>query len=340
MAQKSFITGCAGSVLTENERAFIRTEKPWGFILFARNCVDQDQISALCDSMRAVSNDDAAPIFIDQEGGRVRRLRPPLVADYPAGAAYGTLYSENKANGLRAAWIGARLMAHDLRGMGITGNCVPIVDVRQPFGDDIIGDRAYGADPQSVAAIGRAVADGTMAGGVLAVMKHIPGHGRAGLDSHKALPVVENAIEELRGIDFSPFRSLADLPLAMTAHIVYTALDGNLPATTSQEVITQIVRGEIGFDGALMSDDLSMQALSGSIAERTKSALDAGCDIALHCNGDLAEMQEVADQSSELVGNPKRRTDAARAVQRTPGATDIQALRDEFDDLLSLIPSA
>jgi len=335
MAQKSFITGCEGLALSSEETAFVRAEKPWGFILFARNCADRDQIRRLCQSLREAADDPDAPIFIDQEGGRVRRLRPPLVPDYPAGAAYGAVYARNPADGLRAAWIGARLIAHDLTDLGITGNCVPIVDVRQPYADEIIGDRAYGETPEPVAEIGRSVSQGTLAGGALPVVKHIPGHGRARMDSHKALPIVDDAIETLRAVDFRPFCVLNDLPLAMTAHIVYSCLDKELPATTSAKVISTIIRGEIGFDGALMSDDLSMQALSGTIAERTAAALAAGCDLALHCNGELAEMRQVAAKSVELSGEALRRCEAARSLCGAGGDCDAAALRAELDDLLS-----
>lgn len=338
MAQKSFIIGCAGLALSDEETAFIRAEKPWGFILFARNCADRSQIQRLCHSLRVAADDAAAPIFIDQEGGRVRRLRPPLFPDYPAGCVYGTVYQHTSADGLRAAWIGGRLLAHDLAELGITGNCVPIVDVRQSYGDAIIGDRAYGDTPAAVAAIGRCMAEGTMAGGVLPVMKHIPGHGRARMDSHKALPVVDDPIETLRAVDFQPFGALHDLPLAMTAHIVYSCIDKGRPATTSPTVISAVIRKEIGFDGALMSDDLSMQALSGSIAERTSDALAAGCDLALHCNGDMSEMRQVADNSIALSGDAKRRSDAARMVLGSGQACDPVALRAELDELLSPRP--
>ena len=191
MSQKSFITGCEGPDLSREEIAFIRAEKPWGFILFARNCEDSAQIERLCNGLRAAADDESAPIFIDQEGGRVRRLKPPLVPDYPAGSVYGALHKQSATDGVRAAWIAARLIAHDLVSLGITGNCVPIVDVRQPYGDGIIGDRAYGETPDLVVAIGRAIAEGTLAGGVLPVMKHVPGHGRARQDSHIALPIVD-----------------------------------------------------------------------------------------------------------------------------------------------------
>lgn len=339
MAQKSFITGCQGLVLSGEEIAFIRAERPWGFILFARNCEERDQIRRLCHSLRDAADDPVAPIFIDQEGGRVRRLKPPLVPDYPAGAAYGAVHARNPADGLRAAWIGGRLIAYDLAELGITGNCVPIVDVRQPYADAIIGDRAYGDTPGLVAAIGRSIAQGTLDGGVLPVMKHIPGHGRARMDSHKALPIVEDSIEVLRSIDFLPFRELHDLPLAMTAHIVYSCLDGRQPATTSLQVISDIIRREIGFDGALMSDDLSMRALSGTIAERTAASLAAGCDLALHCNGDLSEMRQVADNSVELSGEALRRSEAARALLVAGQDCDAATLRTELDDLLSTSPA-
>ncbi|MEM1045718.1 MAG: beta-N-acetylhexosaminidase [Pseudomonadota bacterium] len=337
MAQKSFISGCEGLSLTPEEAGFFRAEKPWGFILFARNLESGDQIRRLCAALREAADDPQAPIFIDQEGGRVRRLRPPLVLDYPPGSVYGALYAEDAEAGLRAAWLGARLIAHDLTDLGITGNCLPILDVRQLYGSHIIGDRAYGDAAGDVAAIGRVVAQGHAEGGVLPVMKHVPGHGRARLDSHDALPIVDADATTLESVDFSPFHTLRDLPLAMTAHIVYEAYDPDRPATTSQTVIDAVIRGMIGFDGALMTDDLSMNALSGSLDTRTAESLAAGCDLALHCNGDMVEMRAVASASVELSGQAKRRTDAARAALSAPQPCDRKTMRAEFDALVARV---
>lgn len=335
MIHKSFIAGCSGPTLTAEERALFRAERPWGFILFGRNCVDADQIRALCAELGDVVGAQRVPIFIDQEGGRVRRLRPPLVADYPAAQIFGTLYARSPEDGLRAAWLGARLIGADLASIGVTGNCVPMVDVRQDYADDIIGDRAYGTEPDQVAAIGRAIAEATLESGVLPILKHIPGHGRARLDSHHALPVVEAPLDDLRRVDFAPFRALRDLPLAMTAHIVYSAVDAERPATQSPRLIEQVIRGEIGFCGALMSDDVSMGALTGTMAERTTGALDAGCDLVLHCNGRFAEMRAVAEAARPLCGDALARTEAARAVLRPAAPCDGQALRAEFEALLA-----
>lgn len=337
MAQKSFISGCAGLSLTPEEAGFFRAEKPWGFILFARNLESSDQIRRLCAELRDAADDPDAPIFIDQEGGRVRRLRPPLVQDYPPGSLYGALYASDAEAGLRAAWLGARLIAHDLKSLGITGNCLPILDVRQSYGSQIIGDRAYGDAAGDVAAIGRVVAQGHTQGGVLPVMKHVPGHGRARLDSHDALPIVDTDAATLEAVDFAPFHALRDLPLGMTAHIVYEAFDPDRPATTSQTVIDAVIRGMIGFDGALMTDDLSMKALSGSMGTRTSQALAAGCDLALHCNGEMEEMRAVAEASPELSGPAKRRADAARAALSAPQPFDSAAMRAEFDTLLARV---
>lgn len=331
---KAFISGCAGLVLTADERAFFARERPWGLILFARNISTPDQVRALVQDWRAVVGDADAPVLIDQEGGRVRRLRPPLVADYPAGAVYGRLHASDQAQGLRAARAGARLIAADLADLGITVNCAPILDVPTPVTSDVIGDRAYATDPADIAALGRAIADGLADGGVLPVIKHMPGHGRATVDSHLELPVVEAAAEALRQVDFAPFRALADLPLAMTAHVVFTALDAQRCATQSPVVI-DLIRREIGFDGALMADDVSMKALGGPMAERVEKLFAAGCDLALHCNGDMAEMVDVAQASPELSGAALRRCATALASRRPPRPVDRAALRAEFEELLA-----
>jgi beta-N-acetylhexosaminidase len=271
-----------------------------------------------------------APILVDQEGGRVQRLGPPHWPKYPPGAAYGAVYDRDEKAGLRAAWLGARLIAHDLHTVGIDVDCLPLADVPVSEADPVIGNRAYGTTPAKVAAIAGAVAEGLLAGGVLPVLKHIPGHGRATADSHHALPVIGADRATLQSTDFAAFVPLAKLPLGMTAHVVFTALDPVAPATTSVTMVQQVIRGHIGFDGLLMSDDISMKALSGTLAERARATLAAGCDVVLHCNGSFAERHEAADACPPLSGGAMRRADAALAMRRAPAAFDVAAAREEF----------
>ncbi len=334
MASRAFITGLSGPTITPDERAFLREAAPWGLILFKRNICDPGQVSALTADFRATVGWDA-PVLVDQEGGRVQRLGPPHWPAYPAGTAYGALHDRSAEVGLAAARLGARLIAADLAALGITVDCLPLVDVPVSGADRVIGDRAYGTAPGKVSAIATAIADGLRAGGVLPVFKHLPGHGRAMADSHTSLPVVDATRETLETADFAAFRPLAGLPLGMTAHVVYTAIDPNLPATTSPTMIAEVIRAFIGFDGALMSDDVSMGALSGSIAERTAAALSAGCDLVLHCNGDLAEMQAVAAQAPALSGAAARRTAAALAARRTAEEIDLPAARVAFARMMT-----
>ncbi|MBY0299065.1 MAG: beta-N-acetylhexosaminidase [Methylobacterium sp.] len=311
MTSLALILGCAGPTLSPEETAFFRETRPWGFILFKRNIVSPEQVRALTDALRETVGRADAPVLIDQEGGRVQRMGPPHWPAYPSGRRY--LSAGGLEAGPTLARLGARLMAHDLAAAGITVDCAPVLDVPVPGASDVIGDRAYGTDPETVAVFGRAVAEGLLAGGVLPVIKHMPGHGRATADSHLALPVVEAAREELEARDFRPFRALRDLPLAMSAHVVFSAIDPDGPATTSARVIAEVVRGTIGFDGLLMTDDLSMKALSGSFRDRTRAAFRAGCDVALHCNGERAEMEGVAAAAPALAGTALRRAEAALA---------------------------
>jgi len=323
------ILGCAGPRLSAEEKAFFRDAQPWGFILFKRNVESPDQVRALTAALRACVDRADAPVLIDQEGGRVQRLGPPHWPAYPSGRAYGQLAPSLRREMAR---LGARLIAHDLAGVGINVDCLPVLDVPATGAHDVIGDRAYAASADGVASLGRAAAEGLMAGGVLPVVKHIPGHGRAGADSHQALPVVEASLAELDASDFAPFRVLSDMPMAMTAHVVYTAIDAAGPATTSARVIGEIVRGAIGFQGLLMSDDLSMKALSGDLAELANASLSAGCDIALHCNGDPAEMQAVVAGSWPLAGEAEARAKAALArIVRMPEPLDAAAARARLD---------
>ncbi len=332
MTATACILGCSGPRLTPDEQAFFSAVRPWGFILFKRNVETPDQVRALVAALRASVERDNAPVLIDQEGGRVQRLGPPHWRRYPPGRAYGELGANDPLQRREITRLGARLMAHDLVALGINVDCLPVLDVPDPDAHDVIGDRAYGQDVDTVALLGRAAAEGMIAGGVLPVIKHIPGHGRARSDSHLDLPVVTAAWDDLDARDFAPFKALSDMPMAMTAHVVYTAVDPRLPATTSRTVMRRVIRGAIGFAGLVMSDDLSMKALSGSFAERTRAALSAGCDIALHCNGDMAEMTAVADATGPLSG--RARTRAAAALDRLPKIAepfDVDEARARFD---------
>lgn len=308
MTAAACILGCAGPVLTEAEARFFAEVRPWGFVLFARNIETPDQLRRLTEDLRASVRWAEAPILVDQEGGRVQRLGPPHWPRYPAARTYSDLAPEDRLDMLR---LTARLMAHDLRSVGITANCLPVLDVPTPDADDVIGDRAYAETPEDVAAMGRAAAEGLLEGAVLPVIKHIPGHGRATSDSHHTLPVVDASRFELEMRDFAPFQALRDMPMAMTAHVVYAAVDDANPATTSRAVLSSIVRGLIGFEGLVISDDLSMQALSGDLAARAAAARAAGCDVVLHCNGDLEEMRAVALAAGPLTGRAQQRGRAA-----------------------------
>jgi beta-N-acetylhexosaminidase len=327
---KRMILGAAGLALTPGEIAFYRDERPWGFILFARNVGEAAQLLDLTAAMRDCVGRPDAPVFIDQEGGRVQRLRPPLAPNYPPAAALGELYRRDCGAGLRAAWLMSRLHAFDLARCGVDADCLPVLDVPVEGAHDVIGKRAYGRDPETVAALGRAAAEGLLAGGVLPVMKHVPGHGRAGADTHFELPTVTAPLEELREHDFAPFRALHDLPMAMTAHVVYAAIDPANPATHSAKVIGEVIRGVIGFDGLLMSDDVSMKALSGDFATKAAAILAAGCDLVLHCNGVMEEMRAVAGAAGPLAGKPLARAERALAARRRPDATAEAAARAEF----------
>ncbi|MGI8527186.1 MAG: beta-N-acetylhexosaminidase [Pseudolabrys sp.] len=334
MAPRAFITGLSGLGITSDERSFLREADPWGLILFKRNIESPIQVIELTKSIRDILG-RKSPIVIDQEGGRVQRLAPPHWPVYPPGARYGELYDRDKAVGLRAATLAGRLIASDLIALGIDVDCLPVADVPTVQGDPVIGDRAYGTEPGKVAALASAIAEGLQRGGVLPVLKHLPGHGRADADSHKKLPVVVVDRKTLEATDFAAFRPLAGLPLGMTAHVVFSALDPTRPATTSATIVREVIRGFIGFSGLLMSDDVSMGALSGTLGERSQAALAAGCDMVLHCNGDLAEMREVAEASPRLAGQAAKRAEAALAARTTPGEFDIAAARNQFNDMIA-----
>ena len=333
MQARAFITGLAGTAITPEERAFLQEARPWGLILFKRNIDTATQILALASSFREIMGNAEAPVLIDQEGGRVQRLGPPHWSAYPAGAVFGALYEIDRAAGLSAARLSARLIAADLLDLRVTVDCLPLADLPVPGADAVIGNRAYGTEPGKVAAIARAVTEGLEQGGVLPVLKHIPGHGRATADTHFKLPEVDTSRAELERTDFAAFQPLADLPMAMTAHVVFSALDPAHPATTSATIIRQVIRGGIGFQGLLMSDDVSMNALAGSIAERTRAIVNAGCDMVLHCNGKLDEMRDVARETPELAGEALDRARRALALRRKPEAFDRQAARAELDAL-------
>jgi beta-N-acetylhexosaminidase len=331
---KAFIIGVSGTELAAEEREFIASERPWGFILFKRNVGTPAQIASLVGRLRDAAGAADAPVLIDQEGGRVQRLGPPHWPVYPPGAAFGRLYDIDPALGLAAARLSARLIADDLLPLGVTVDCLPLGDVPIAGADAVIGDRAYGTRPDRVAAIARAVTDGLDQGGVLPILKHIPGHGRATADTHFRLPVVDTPKIELEATDFAAFRPLADLPMAMTAHVVFSAFDPAHPATTSATMIEQVIRGLIGFQGLLMSDDVSMNALAGSVAERTRAIFAAGCDMVLHCNGKLDEMRPVARETPELSGKALARAKRALAARKAPLAFDRAAARAELDALI------
>jgi beta-N-acetylhexosaminidase len=328
------IYGCAGTVLGAEDLAFFRDVQPWGFIVFARNIESPDQLRALTQSLRETVNDPAAPILVDQEGGRVARMKPPHWEERPAAARFGEVYARDPEAAREAAYLNARLIAHDLREVGINVDCLPLLDVPVDGADAVIGDRAFSTDPATIIDLGRSVIGGLIDGGVLPVMKHIPGHGRATADSHLALPRVTTEQEELSAADFVTFRSLNQCPMAMTAHVVYDAIDPQRPATTSPKVIRDVIRGEMAFDGLLMSDDVSMNALSGPISVRAKAALFAGCDVVLHCNGKMEEMREVAEEAKPLDGAALKRAQHALSHLTTPDAFDPVAANARLAELL------
>ncbi|SEK30158.1 beta-N-acetylhexosaminidase [Roseovarius nanhaiticus] len=314
------ILDATGTRLSAEEKRFFADADPFGFILFGRNIESADQVRALCAEMREAVGREA-PITIDQEGGRVQRLRAPTWRSWPAPLAQVKAASEHARE---VMYLRYRLIAHELRALGIDSNCAPLVDVAGAQTHDFLRDRCYGTDPARVAELGRAVADSLLDGGVLPVLKHIPGHGRAQADSHLDLPVVEADLAALTACDFAPFKALSDLPMGMTAHLVYAAIDA-LPATISPRMM-RLIREEIGFGGLIMTDDISMKALSGSLTDITRASLDAGCDIALLCNASLEDRRAVADAAGRLDAAGQARAEAALAARRMPTEVDISAL--------------
>ncbi|WP_114391662.1 beta-N-acetylhexosaminidase [Oleisolibacter albus] len=336
------VYGCGGPALGADERAFFREADPFGFILFRRNVETPEQVRALVAELRACVGRDA-PVLIDQEGGRVARLRPPHWPALPSARTIGAVAggiaaggaAAGEAQAVRAAWLHGRLLAAMLADLGIDVDCAPVADVPVPGAHDVIGDRAFALEPGRVAALARAQAEGLLAGGVLPVLKHLPGHGRAHADSHLELPVVDAGREALEALDFAPFKALADLPLGMVAHIVFTAIDPHRPSSISVPVIDGIIRGHIGFQGLLFSDDIGMQALAGGAGDRAAAVLAGGCDVALHCSGVLAEMQDVARAVRPLTAAAERRWRSAAALKIPAAPADIPGLRAEFDALLA-----
>jgi beta-N-acetylhexosaminidase len=335
---RAVVLGCAGERLTAEERGFFAAADPLGFILFGRNCRTRDQLRELVAELRACVARADAPVLVDQEGGRVARLAPPEWRAYPAAAQIASLPDPFAAE---AARLGARLIADDLAGLGITVDCAPVLDLPARDADPVIGDRAFGTEPARVARLGRAFCEGLLAGGVLPVIKHIPGHGRARVDSHLAPPRVEMNRAVLAHSDFAPFRALSAMPWAMTAHIVFAAIDDSAPATFSRQVIDTIIRGDIGFGGVLLSDDISMGALDGGFGERTLRALDAGCDLVLHCSGVMTEMAEIAAVAPPISPAAQARIARAEALRRRwREDVDRRAAGLRFAELMARAPRA
>lgn len=329
------IFGCAGTEITADERAFYREVDPLGFILFARNVADPEQMRRLTDGLRESIGRDDAPILIDQEGGRVARLKPPHWRALPPAAKFGELAAIDRARAASAVRINHELLAGELRAIGINVDCTPVLDLKRPETTTAIGDRAFAADPILVADLGRAAAEGLMAGGVTPVIKHMPGHGHATVDSHLDLPRIDAEFDDLADSDFLPFRMLNDLPWGITAHLVYTAIDPQRPATLSPKVIAEVIRGEIGFSGLLVSDDMSMKALQGGLDRLAAELIAAGCDVALHCNGKLDEMRLVAAGCGPLSQAARVRYERGRQrINRDP-AFDAQELAEELAELMA-----
>jgi beta-N-acetylhexosaminidase len=337
MSVTAFVTGCASVSLSAEETHFFSKAKPWGLILFKRNCEAPEQIKALTAQFRAAVCRKDAPVFIDQEGGRVQRLGPPNHGwrNYPSAAEFGKLYNSCAMLAFRTVRNSGRLMAEELYDIGITSSCLPVLDIPQAGSHDVIGNRAYALVSEQVIALARLHTAGLMEGGILPVMKHIPGHGRSTVDSHHDLPIVTTNRAELERVDFAPFAAFADCPMAMTAHVIYSALDASNPATLSRKIIREVIRKTINFTGLLMTDDLSMKALGGSFAEKAQRALSAGCDVLLHCSGNLAEMEEVAAYAGALEGKALRRAKQALKARRKPLPYDKKAALKDLELILS-----
>jgi beta-N-acetylhexosaminidase len=331
---RAILFGCAGERLSAEERSLFAACDPLGFVLFRRNCQEPGQVRALVAELRGCVGRGDTPVLIDQEGGRVARLQPPHWRRYPAAARLAALPDGEADEAVR---LGARLIADDLASLGITVNAAPVLDLPVAGADAVIGDRAYGGGPERVARLGRAMCEGLLAGGVLPINKHIPGHGRAQVDSHRDCPVVDAGADELSVTDFAPFRRLADMPWAMTAHVVYSAFDRE-PATLSRRVIDRVIRDQIGFDGVLVSDDIGMGALSGRLGERVEKALHAGCDVALHCSGVIAEMAGLAETAPPISAKAAARLARGEAMRLAARrAFDRGAAESRFDSLIRTV---
>lgn len=335
MTSRAVIFGCSGAELTRSERTFFRDADPWAFILFARNVETPTQVKRLCTQLRETVGRDAL-IFIDQEGGRVRRLKEPIWPFYPSLGHYAAL-DHMGLDARRAVWLHHRLIAHDLLELGITANCAPVLDIPQDDADPIISDRALGRDPDTIISLAHAAMAGMMSGGVVPVIKHIPGHGRATVDSHVKLPTVNTESAIMKHFDYKPFMKLADAPMAMTAHIVYSDVDRSKPLSVSKKAVSHIVRDTIGFDGLLMSDDIGMKALNGSLTEISQDVLSAGCDVVLHCDGELPHMVQVAAGTQTMNEQAARRALHAEICARDAEELDVDAAREEFRAVLSTI---
>jgi beta-N-acetylhexosaminidase len=334
MAMLPAIFGLKGPELGADERRFFREADPLGFILFQRNCETPDQVRRLTAALRDAVGRADAPILIDQEGGRVQRLKPPQWRAAPTAARFGEIAERNAARGLEATRLNSLLIGRELAALGIDVDCAPVLDLAWPGAHEVIGDRAFSADPDRVAMLGRAVCEGLLAAGVLPVIKHIPGHGRALVDSHHSLPTVEAGRAELERTDFKPFRLLHDMPWGMTAHITLKAIDPDRPATLSPAVIADVVRGHIGFDGLLLGDDISMKALTGNLADLARQMLAAGCDIVMHCNGKLAEMTEIAGAIGPIGAATAERVRQGRLRVGAASGLDLAAATERLDMLM------
>ncbi len=330
------IYALASTTLSDAEKDFFASYKPWGFILFARNIENAEQLRSLTQSLKKLTHNPYTPILVDQEGGRVARLKPPLARTHPAADMYGKIFEQDEKAARQAARLGAQLIGLELRHYGITINCLPCLDVCTASTSDAIGDRAYGNVPEKVAALGMAAAQGLMETGILPVMKHLPGLGRGRVDSHLKLPIVETSKAELMATDFESFRLCHELPLAMTGHLKFTQLDSENVATQSEVIISQIIRKHIGFDGLLMSDDISMQALCGDILERSQKSLEAGCDLVLHCNGQMREMEVLGKNLPRLSNAGVKRAKKIEAFLSRPiNALNFEQIQHDWEEIVS-----
>lgn len=339
MSVNAAIFGCSGPELTSGEAAFFRDCNPWAFILFARNIETPDQVRKLCTDLRESVGRDAL-IFVDQEGGRVQRFKPPHWRKAPWAGAFGDLYGHNRKAALRATWLNFRLIADELRAVGVTANCAPVLDVPVWGADPIISDRAFSWNPNEMIKMAHACMAGLTAGGVVPVIKHLPGHGRATVDSHKALPVIEESLETLRNSDFLPFQAFPEAPMAMTAHVVLSAIDPDVPVTISPRAMKTIIRGELGYDGLVMSDDLDMKALKGDLTTLTEQTLKAGCDVALQCSGNLPSMVKIAKGLRPLKGEALRRATMAELMSDVAESFDKTSALAEYDGLMDILARA